>query len=117
MNDDPGQTSAARQQLPPRSEPDQSGESDGEYDAAAEHRDRVPVLPVPAESDSGGRRQPAGSEPSGLSPAAPSQSPSRPRQNEKRREGLVKKLQLVSHLQKSLDMIVFVYICTLYYME
>ncbi|KAK4158125.1 DSC E3 ubiquitin ligase complex subunit 4 [Chaetomidium leptoderma] len=39
------------------------------------------------------------------------------RQKEKRREGLVKKLELVSHLQKSLDRIVFVYICTLYYME
>ncbi|KAL2143030.1 hypothetical protein VTI28DRAFT_428 [Corynascus sepedonium] len=42
-------------------------------------------------------------------------SPSR--RQEKRREGLVKKLELVSHLQKSLDMIVVVYICTLYYME
>ncbi len=112
MNDDPGPTSAARQQLLPRSESD---ESDGEYDAA-EPRDRVPVLPVHAESASGDD-QPTGSEPSGLSPAARSQSRSRPRQNEKRREGLVKKLELVSHLQKSLDMIVFAYICTLYYME
>ncbi|KAL2258444.1 hypothetical protein VTK26DRAFT_8235 [Humicola hyalothermophila] len=36
---------------------------------------------------------------------------------ERRREGLAKKLELISHLQRSLDMIVFVYICTLYYME
>ncbi|KAL2154010.1 hypothetical protein VTH82DRAFT_2686 [Thermothelomyces myriococcoides] len=35
----------------------------------------------------------------------------------KRREGLTRKLELVKHLQKSLDMIVVVYICTLYYME
>jgi hypothetical protein len=35
----------------------------------------------------------------------------------KRRAGLVKKLQSVSHLQKNLDMIVFAYTCTLYYME
>ncbi len=118
MNDDPGPTSAARQQLPPRSEPDQSDESDGEYDAdaAAEHRERVSLLPVRAELDSDDN-QPTGSNPSGLSPAAPSHTRPRPRQNEKRREGLVKKLELVSHLQKSLDMIVFAYICTLYYME
>ncbi|KAK4240668.1 DSC E3 ubiquitin ligase complex subunit 4 [Achaetomium macrosporum] len=36
---------------------------------------------------------------------------------EKRRRGLAKKLEFISHLQKNLDMIVFVYICTLYYME
>ncbi|KAL2178517.1 uncharacterized protein P884DRAFT_220768 [Thermothelomyces heterothallicus CBS 202.75] len=39
------------------------------------------------------------------------------RRQKKTREGLVKKLELVRHLQKSLDMIVVVYICTLYYME
>ncbi|KXX83086.1 DSC E3 ubiquitin ligase complex subunit 4 [Madurella mycetomatis] len=39
------------------------------------------------------------------------------RRQDKRRAGLAKKLELVSHLQKSLDMMVFVYICTLYYME
>lgn len=36
---------------------------------------------------------------------------------ERRREGLAKKLELISQLQKNLDMTVFVYICTLYYME
>ncbi|KAK5654979.1 hypothetical protein OQA88_6738 [Cercophora sp. LCS_1] len=36
---------------------------------------------------------------------------------EKRKAGLAKKLQFVSHLQKSLDTIVFAYLCTLYYME
>lgn len=37
--------------------------------------------------------------------------------DDRRRQGLAKKLELVSHLQKSLDMMVVVYICTLYYME
>ena len=36
---------------------------------------------------------------------------------EKRRAGLVKKHQFMNHLQKSLDTVVFAYICTLYYME
>jgi hypothetical protein len=34
-----------------------------------------------------------------------------------RKTGLVKKLQFVTHLMKSLDMVVFAEICTLYYME
>jgi len=37
--------------------------------------------------------------------------------NQKRRAGRAKKLQAVTHLQKSLDMIVFAYISALYYME
>lgn len=36
---------------------------------------------------------------------------------QKRRAGRAKKLQAVTHLQKSLDMIVFAYISALYYME
>jgi len=36
---------------------------------------------------------------------------------ERRKAGLIKKLQFMSHLQKSLDAIVFAYLCTLYYME
>jgi len=36
---------------------------------------------------------------------------------QKRRAGLAKKLQSVNHLQKSLDTIVFAYVCILYYME
>ncbi|KAL1837955.1 hypothetical protein VTJ49DRAFT_3226 [Mycothermus thermophilus] len=43
-------------------------------------------------------------------------SPSR-RRDKRRRQALAKKLELVSHLQKSLDMMVFAYICTLYSME
>jgi hypothetical protein len=86
-HDDPGPSSAARQ-LPPR--------SDGEYDGADEHAVRAEDIRRDGGSDEG-------------------DSPSR--RQEKRREGLVKKLELVSHLQKSLDMIVVVYICTLYYME
>jgi hypothetical protein len=89
MNDDPGPSSAARQ-LPPRS------------DAGGEHH--VDEHSVHAEESRDGQSD------EGAGPA--------PRQQEeKRREGLVKTLELVSHLQKSLDMIVFVYICTLYYME
>ncbi|KAK1829857.1 DSC E3 ubiquitin ligase complex subunit 4 [Podospora conica] len=36
---------------------------------------------------------------------------------QKLRAGRAKKLQAVTHLQKSLDMIVFAYLCALYYME
>lgn len=88
MSDDPGPSSTARQ-LPSR--------SDGEYDPA-EH-----AVPGRTEDGRGDDR--------------PSEEESTARRQEKRREGLAKKLELVSHLQKSLDMIVFVYICTLYYME
>ena len=38
-------------------------------------------------------------------------------QKQRRRAGRVKKLKAITHLQKSLDMIVFAYISTLYYME
>lgn len=88
MNDDPGPSSAARQ-LPPQ--------SDGEHDAR-DHDGR------------GGRAEQSTSD-ARASGASPS------RLHERRREGLAKKLEFVSHLQKSLDMIVFAYICTLYYME
>ena len=89
MNDDPGPRSAARQ-LPPRSD------DDGE-DHVDEHSVHADESRRDGQPDEG--------------PHPTSQ------QKEKRREGLVKKLELVTHLQKSLDMIVFVYICTLYYME
>jgi len=88
MSDDPGPSSAARQ-LPLR--------SDAEYDAD-EHAEHA----VPTE-DSRGDDRPNGDSPS--------------QRQEKRKQGLIKKLEFVSHLQKSLDMVVFVYICTLYYME
>ena len=87
MNHDDPGPSSAARQLPPR--------SDGEYDDASGRAVRAEDI-----------RRDGGSD---------EDSPSR--RQEKRREGLVKKLELVSHLQKSLDMIVVVYICTLYYME
>lgn len=91
MNDDPGPSSAARP-LPP-------SRPDAEYDAG-EHDD-----------GRAGERN----DDSQLHDGSSSQSPSR--RQEKRRAGLAKKLELISHLQRSLDMMVFVYICTLYYME
>ncbi|AEO65340.1 d202442e-c2b3-480a-99dd-7ca3cd80fa52 [Thermothielavioides terrestris] len=63
--------------------------SDGDVDAASEQHDGGP-------GESGGRR---------------------PVDEDKRRQGLAKKLEFISHLQKSLDMMVVVYICTLYSME
>ncbi|EAQ90897.1 hypothetical protein CHGG_02832 [Chaetomium globosum CBS 148.51] len=87
-DDDPGPSSAARE-LPSR--------PDGEYDAE-EHG-------VPGRTEDGRGDGRFGEEELAT------------RRQEKRREGLAKKLELVSHLQKNLDMIVFVYICTLYYME
>ncbi|KAK3299009.1 uncharacterized protein B0H64DRAFT_430096 [Chaetomium fimeti] len=89
MSDDPGPSSTVRQ--PP-------SRSDGEYDTE-EHA-------VPGNIEDGGRGDDRSSEEESTS-----------RKQEKRREGLAKKLELVSHLQKNLDMMVFVYICTLYYME
>ncbi|KAH6854482.1 hypothetical protein B0I37DRAFT_362101 [Chaetomium sp. MPI-CAGE-AT-0009] len=88
MSDDPGPSSTVRQ-LPSR--------SDGEYDTE-EH-----TVPGRTEDDRGDDRS--------------GEEESTSRRQEKRREGLAKKLELVSHLQKNLDMMVFVYICTLYYME
>jgi hypothetical protein len=87
MNDDPGPSFAARQLLPPRSD-------DDEYDPE-EHQ----VLADETRGDSWPSEDAAS------------------QKKEKRREGLVKKLELVTHLQKTLDMIVFAYLCTLYYME
>lgn len=87
MNDDPGPSSAARQP-PPR--------SDGEYpDDVDEHSVRTEES-----RDDGCTNE---------SPAS--------RQREKRREGLVKKLEHITQLQKSLDLIVSIYICVLYFME
>ncbi|KAL2159209.1 hypothetical protein VTH06DRAFT_2641 [Thermothelomyces fergusii] len=79
--------SSAARQLPPW--------SDGEYDAD-EHA---------VHSENNGR------------PDARPDEAAASRRQKSRREGLAKKLELVRHLQKSLDMIVVVYICTLYYME
>ena len=45
------------------------------------------------------------------------EAPPEPSRRQKRREGLAKKLEFVGHLQKSLDMVVFAYMCTVYYME
>lgn len=47
-------------------------------------------------------------------PSAAAQETAR---QQKRRAGLVRKLQSITHLQKSLDMTVVAYICMLYYME
>ncbi len=88
-HDDPGPSSAARQLLP----------SDREHDDAAG---------ASSSGTTSGGSSHAG-EAADISPA--------PRQRERRREGLAKKLEFVSHLQKTLDMIVVVYICTIYSME
>lgn len=111
MNDDPGPSSAARQ-LPPRSDHDDEYD---EYDAAERDAD----ADVHVDVDMGVAAQPHAETSSGTrSGDGPADGPAaRQKEKEKRREGLVKKLELVSHLQKTLDMIVFVYICTLYYME
>ncbi|KAM7185451.1 Fungal domain of unknown function (DUF1746) domain containing protein [Rhypophila sp. PSN 637] len=39
------------------------------------------------------------------------------RRRKKHKEGLAKKLEFLMHLHKSLDMLVFAYLCTVYYME
>ncbi|KAL2134745.1 hypothetical protein VTI74DRAFT_10901 [Chaetomium olivicolor] len=88
-DDDPGPSSAAWQP-PPR--------SDAEYDAR--------------ELDQQHHVRP---EESSRSHESPLQR--RQRQHERRRQGIAKKLEFITHLQKSLDMIVFVFICTLYSME
>ncbi|KAK3900261.1 hypothetical protein C8A05DRAFT_17411 [Staphylotrichum tortipilum] len=95
-HDDPGPSYAARQPPPPPP-------SDREDDAAG-------ASASSGTSNSGGSSQ-VGEEGPDTSPGSP--QPER----ERRREGLAKKLEFVSHLQKTLDMIVVVYICTIYSME
>ncbi|KAK3936061.1 DSC E3 ubiquitin ligase complex subunit 4 [Diplogelasinospora grovesii] len=46
-----------------------------------------------------------------------SEDDGRKTREERRKAGMAQKLQFMSHLQKSLDMIVYAYLCTLYYME
>ncbi|KAK4142152.1 uncharacterized protein C8A04DRAFT_13453 [Dichotomopilus funicola] len=90
MNDDPGPSSAARHrqlQVPPRSD-------DGAVNDNVNNNTEV----------------------EGHGDDRPAEQTATQRQ-EKRRQGLAKKLELVNHLQKSLDMMVFTYACVLYYME
>ncbi|KAK0730684.1 hypothetical protein B0H67DRAFT_474954 [Lasiosphaeris hirsuta] len=91
MNDDSAPSFAARQHAP---HIDPSDELDGE--------------------DYGNEHSEAGGEASNSTSTTSSQDSER---HQKRRAGLVKKLQFMNHLQKSLDTIVFSYICALYYME
>ncbi|KAK4128406.1 DUF1746-domain-containing protein [Parathielavia appendiculata] len=92
MNNDPGPSFAARQPLPPRS--DDAEYDDNEYDAEE-------------------RRAAADGGHGDMHPDEDATS----QKKEKRRDGLLKKLELVTHLRKTLDMTVVAYICTLYYME
>lgn len=48
---------------------------------------------------------------------SPGGTPSAADSERLRKAGLAKKLQFTTHLMKSLDMVVFAEICTLYYME
>ncbi|KAK3362950.1 hypothetical protein B0T25DRAFT_468558 [Lasiosphaeria hispida] len=91
MNNDPAPSFAARQRTPHID----SGDEHDEEDHGSEHSD-------------------AGGEASNSTSTPPSQDPER---HQKRRAGLVKKLQFMNHLQKSLNTVVFSYICALYYME
>ncbi|KAK0733870.1 hypothetical protein B0T26DRAFT_745854 [Lasiosphaeria miniovina] len=92
MNNDsaPGSSSAAREPLQP---------GDGWQQNSGED---------------GGRGEPSAESGEGRSSALPSFEPTR---KQKRREGLSKKLQFITLLQKSLDTVVFSYLCILYYME
>jgi hypothetical protein len=87
MNNDPAPSFAARQRAP------HTGADDSEDGASqpGDHSEVAEEAPTAAQEEQERQR--------------------------KRRAGLVKKLQSVSHLQKSLDMIVFAYTCTLYYLE
>jgi len=87
MNNDPAPSFAARQRAP-------HAGADEDEDGASQNGEHPEVA--------------------GETSTAPPEEQERQR---RKRAGLVKKLQSVSHLQKSLDMIVFAYTCTLYYME
>ena len=89
MNDDPEPSSAARQQQrnPPHEPPHDSSQ-------------RNPLDGQPPELNSNAR-----------------DDDGRASRREMRKAGLKKKLQSMSHLQRSLDMLFFAYLCTLYYME
>ncbi|CCC04965.1 hypothetical protein SMACR_04332 [Sordaria macrospora] len=91
MNDDSEPSFAARQQqrIPPHN-------SDGESSR------RNPIDEQSPELNSSGRDDGDDDQTS---------------RQERRKAGLKKKLQFMSHLQRNLDMIFFAYLCTLYYME
>ncbi|KAH6630850.1 hypothetical protein B0J18DRAFT_488596 [Chaetomium sp. MPI-SDFR-AT-0129] len=113
MNDDPGPSSAARHrqlQVPPRSDDgaydsDSNSDSsnDGSNDSDSVNHSVNDNVNNNTEVESHGDDRPA--------------EQTATQRQEKRRQGLAKKLELVNHLQKSLDMMVFTYACVLYYME
>lgn len=94
MNDDPTLSSAANQ---PPTHPDDSGAGN--------------------ERDAGRTREEDGPAQASSSSSAPSQSVADTAASLKRKAGLAKKLQFMTHLMRNLDMIVFAEICALYYME
>ncbi|KAK3996819.1 hypothetical protein QBC44DRAFT_316625 [Cladorrhinum sp. PSN332] len=82
MNDDPGPSSAARQQQ----------------------------LSTPTSPTTNTTRPP-------VSVPGQDRGDAAPNSQQKQRAGLAKKLEFMTHLQQSLDLLVYVYISTLYYME
>ncbi|KAK3335525.1 hypothetical protein B0T19DRAFT_10661 [Cercophora scortea] len=110
MNNDPAPSFAARQSLPsqPRRHRNSHDDDDHSTSTSAHHQ--------PSRTDDGGGESSAAAA-AAVTEAAAATAASRSSRKQKRREGMAKKLQFMSHLQKSLDTVVFSYICALYYME
>ncbi|KAK4159158.1 hypothetical protein QBC43DRAFT_374039 [Cladorrhinum sp. PSN259] len=87
MNDDPGSSSATRQQ-----------QQQSSITSPTTHTTAPHPLPISA-------------------PQQDRENDAQANTQEKQRAGLAKKLEFMTHLQQSLDLLVYVYISTLYYME
>ena len=94
MNDDSEPSFAARQQ--------------------EQQQQRIP--PHNSEGESS-RRDPINAQSAELNNSAQDAHDDQASRQERRKAGLKKKLQFMSHLQRNLDMTFFAYLCTLYYME
>lgn len=99
MNDDSEPSFAARQQQQRTISPSGRDDSDGRSRRNPTTDEQFTEL-----NDSGGGAQDGGDD-------------DQTSRQEKRKAGLKKKLQFMSHLQRNLDLIFFAYLCTLYYME
>ncbi|KAK3330401.1 hypothetical protein B0H66DRAFT_468182 [Apodospora peruviana] len=110
MNNDPIPSFAARQQRPQHN--DHEDDNERQHDSTTQDNRRRGGIHATVEEDNNNDAGPSSA------PAVAAEEPrDGPSRKQKRKDALAKKLQFMTHLQRSLDMVVFAYICTLYYME
>ncbi|KAK3693827.1 hypothetical protein B0T22DRAFT_52668 [Podospora appendiculata] len=114
MNNDPAPSFAARQPLPSQPHHRDFDDDDSPNASTSAHHEHIGA---PSRTDDGNDDAGQSSAAAAAAAAVTEAAASRSSRKQKRREGMAKKLQFMSHLQKSLDTVVFSYICALYYME